>query len=515
MNIVVDNIDLEPGCDEAALELRASKTYRANLKLYRILRKSIDARKKGRVVVKYRAVFTVDDKEVHRLIKAGCTTYHESPAVALATGGDPGSVLIVGSGPAGLFAALRLMERGIRATILERGKRVDERHQDVALLKQEGVLNTESNVVFGEGGAGTYSDGKLTTRINKDGMEWLFEKLVEYGAPDTILFDAKPHIGTDILSNVVVNIRKKLIAFGTEFHFGERVVDIVSREGKAVAVHTVSGKEIPADHIIVACGHSARDLFESFEKQGIVLEKKGFAVGVRIEHPAAFINKAQYGVQYAKLPAADYRLACTNKASRRGTYSFCMCPGGEVVNASSEQAMLCVNGMSSSKRDLPFSNSAIVVAVRPEDVGPGALGGICFQRDLEKRAFDAGGGGFVSPATSAATFCTGKSKPMERISYVTGFREADFSRILPTFVVEELKRSLFVFDRTIKGFVSEGVVIGVETRTSSPVRIVRGDDFQSVSLKRLYPAGEGSGYAGGIVSSAVDGLRIADHIAGF
>ncbi|MBT3182683.1 MAG: FAD-binding protein [Deltaproteobacteria bacterium] len=514
MKILIDNINMEPGCEDASLELRAAKNYKSNLKLYKILRKSIDARKKGRVIIKYRAVFMADDKDVHRLIKAGCTIYHEPEMLTLEKGVDPGSVLIVGSGPAGLFAALRLMERGIRATILERGKCVAERHQDVALLKKEGLLNTESNVVFGEGGAGTYSDGKLTTRINKGGIEWLFEKLVEYGAPDTILFDAKPHIGTDILSSVVVNIRKELTSFGTVFHFEEKVVDIVSRDEKAIAVRTASGKEIAADHIIVACGNSARDLFESFDKQGVCLEKKGFAVGVRIEHPAEFINKAQHGVQRAKLPAADYLLTYTNKVTRRGTYSFCMCPGGEVVNSSSEQGMLCVNGMSYSKRDLPFSNSAIVVAVRPEDVMSGALGGISFQRDMEKKAFDAGGGKFFSPAMSALTFCTGKSKSMERVSYVTGFREADFSSILPAFVSEELKLSLTSFDRTIKGFVSEGVIIGVETRTSSPVRVVRGDDFQSISLKRLYPAGEGSGYAGGIVSSAVDGLRIADHISG-
>lgn len=515
MKVLIENTDLLPGSDDSFLERRASRNYKAELKLYKILRKSIDARKKGKVVIKYRAVFTVDGKDYGRLLKAGCLPYEEPAAVKLEKSAKREKVLIIGSGPAGLFAALRLMERGIRSVILEQGKSVAERHKDVETLKKNGLLNTESNVVFGEGGAGTYSDGKLTTRINRMGIGWLFEKLVENGAPDNILFDAKPHIGTDILSRVVVNIRKKLEDFGSDVCFGEKVVKIISRDGMAVAVRTASGKEFTADHIVAACGNSARDFFESIGEQGIFLEKKGFAVGVRIEHPAEFINKAQYGVQRAKLPAADYRLTFTNQTSKRGTYSFCMCPGGEVVNSSSENAMLCVNGMSYSRRDRPFSNSAIVVAVREGDVGEGALGGIHFQREIERKAFKAGGGKFFSPVTSAQNFLGGKVKAVKGISYMPGFREADFSKILPAFIFEELKLALVFFDRTIKGFSSEGVIIGVETRTSSPVRIPRGEDYQSVSMKNFYPTGEGAGYAGGIVSSAVDGLAVADFIAGF
>lgn len=515
MKIIIDNINLSPGKGDSYLERKASKDYKTDLKLYKILKKSIDARKKGKVVVKYRAVFIADDKDYSRLMGLGCVPYVEPLIIKLEKSDHKGRILIVGSGPAGLFAALRLMERGIKSVILERGKSIAERHKDIEILKKEGLLNTESNIVFGEGGAGTYSDGKLTTRINKGGIEWLFEKLIENGANENILFDAKPHIGTDVLSRVVVNIRKRLLDFGSEIHFGEKAVQIISHNGKAAAVRTASGAEYTADHIIAACGNSSRDFFESLKKSGVFFEKKGFAVGVRIEHPAEFINKAQYGVQFTKLPAADYRLIFNNKVSRRGTYSFCMCPGGEVVNSSSENAMLCVNGMSYSRRDLHFSNSAIVVTVYPEDVPEGPLGGIHFQREIEKNAFNAGGGRFFSPATSAAKFLTGKDKTVEKISYMPGFKEADFSKILPGFVTKELSLALANFDKNIKGFVSEGVIIGVETRTSSPTRILRGDDFQSVSMKNLYPAGEGAGYAGGIVSSAVDGLRIADYIAGF
>lgn len=515
MNLLIENIDVTPGNEDAHLERQASKNYKAELKLYKILRKSIDARKRGKVVVKFRAVFTAKESDVNRLLKMGCAVYEEPSVPAIEKSKSKEKILVVGSGPAGLFAALRLMERGVRSVILERGKSISERHKDVLLLKNEGILDPESNIVFGEGGAGTYSDGKLTTRINKSGIEWLFEKLVENGAQQNILYDAKPHVGTDVLSRVVVNIRKKLLDFGTEFHFEENVVEILSREGKAVGVRTAKNSEYLADHIILACGNSARDLFQSLQGQGIFLEKKGFAVGVRIEHPSEFMNRSQYGVQFKKLPSADYLLSFTNQLSRRGTYTFCMCPGGEVVNSSSEKERLCVNGMSYSKRDLPFSNSAIVVTVHPQDVPEGALGGIEFQREIEKNAFAGGGGKFFSPVTSAVNFVTGKEKIVEKVSYSPGFKEANFSKILPHFVFEEIQLALTEFEKRIKGFVSEGVVIGAETRTSSPVRITRGDDFQSVSMKNLYPAGEGAGYAGGIVSSAVDGLRIADHLSGF
>ncbi len=515
MKVLIENIDLAAGMNDANLEEEASRIFQADLKLYKILRKSIDARKRGRPIVKYRAVFDASDKDYARLLRSGCLQFEEMPLAKIEKSAKKESVVIIGSGPAGLFAALRLAERGIKSTILERGKNVSERHADVLRLKKDGVLNTESNVVFGEGGAGTYSDGKLTTRIHREGIDWVFSKLVEHGAPENILFDAKPHIGTDVLSRVVVSVRKKLQDFGCEVCFGEKAVEIISKNGIAVAVRCASGKEFSADHIVVACGNSARDFFANLEACGVTIEKKGLAVGVRIEHPADFISRAQYGDKHSKLPAADYRLAFNNKSSGRGTYSFCMCPGGEVINSSSEQAMLCVNGMSYSRRDGKFSNAAIVVSVSPSDFDVSPLAGIEFQRKIEAVAFKAGGGAFASPASSALRFVTGKDKKFGGVSYEPRCVEADFHDFLPKFVAGELKLALLDFDKRMKGFISEGVLIGVETRTSSPVRICRGDDFQSVSMKRLYPAGEGAGYAGGIISSAVDGLRVADQIAGF
>ena len=419
-----------------------------------------------------------------------------------------------------MFAALRLLARGIPSIILERGKAVEGRTLDIERLRRDGVLDPESNVVFGEGGAGTWSDGKLTTRINKDGIDWIFDRLVEHGAPKRILWEAKPHIGTDILAKVVARIRQTLLAGDCEFHFGSKVVEIL-RQGETVAgVRCESGQEFLASQVIAATGHSARDFYQQLHQSGIQLEAKGFAIGVRIEHPAEFINRSQYGNYAVKLGAADYRLTFNNPATGRGIYSFCMCPGGEVVNASSEPGRLCVNGMSWSKRDLPNSNAAIVVNLQPADMGHDALAGIEFQRQVESAAFAAGGGGFVSPAMGAADFvaaCGGASgtRPglVRPASYLPGVRETDLSVVLPEFVRQELAAGLLDFDRKIPGFLAQGVLIGVETRTSSPVRISRGADFQSVSLKGFYPAGEGAGYSGGIVSSAVDGLRIADCLA--
>jgi len=513
MIFLVLELDLIPGQAEAQLSPLASKRWGCSLRLHRILKKSVDARKKDRVVVKYRAVFEADPADKDRLLRRGATTWIPEETERPLPAATKPRVVVVGTGPAGLFCALRLLERGLTCTVLEQGKPVEERHADIERLRSGGSLDPDSNVVFGEGGAGTYSDGKLTTRIHKPGISWVFDRLVDHGASASILYDAKPHVGTDVLSTVVASIRRQLVAGGTLVLFGQKVVSIVRQEGRVVAVRTAGGQEYPADALVLACGHSARSLYQTLADEGLSLERKGFAVGVRIEHSAAFINAAQYGLWADRLPAADYRLTWTNPSTGRGTYSFCMCPGGEVVNSSSETGLLCVNGMSFSRRDLPRSNAALVTTVSPEDFPAGALGGLEFQRNLERAAFAAGGGNQGSPVSGARAFVARKTGgKLPGTSYQPQVALADFDTFLPRFVADELRLALVEFDRRIPGFIDHGTLIGVETRTSSPVRIVRGESLQSPDCAGIFPAGEGAGYAGGIVSSAVDGVRIADAL---
>jgi len=513
MIYLILELDLPPGQSDGELASVASRKFHATLSLHRILKRSLDARKKDRIVVKFRAVFGAADGDRARLVRQGAQPWvPEQPEKPTSAAHRP-RVVIVGSGPAGLFCALRLQERGVNCTVLEQGKKVDERHLDIERLCANGTLDSDSNVVFGEGGAGTYSDGKLTTRIHKPGISWVFDRLVDYGAQGSILYDAKPHIGTDVLCKVVASIRSDLTTRGSRLLFGQKVVDLVVQDGRIVAVRTSRGDEFEADAVVLACGHSARDLYERLAATGVSLEPKGFAVGVRIEHPAEFINRAQYGSWAAHLPAADYRLAWNNPFTGRGTYSFCMCPGGEVINSSSEPGLLCVNGMSLSGRDSCRSNAALVTTVGPQDLPAGVLGGLEFQRALEKAAFVAGGGGQSSPVCTVRSFL--ERRPPSSVpptSYRPRVAPADFDAFLPPFLAEELRLAITDFDRKVPGFAAEGTLIGVETRTSSPVRILRGEDFQSPGLRGVFPAGEGAGYSGGIVSSAVDGVRIADFL---
>ncbi|HPA62579.1 MAG TPA: NAD(P)/FAD-dependent oxidoreductase [Spirochaetota bacterium] len=475
----------------------------------KILRRSVDARKKYAVVINYRVEVETEainsDKMLSRGFSETVKTENESPIIKKIK--TEKEILIIGAGPAGLFAALRLIDAGFSVTILERGKKAEERMRDIELLETDGILNTESNAVFGEGGAGTYSDGKLTSRIHRGDIEYFFSRMVEFGANERILFESKPHVGSDVLREVVKNIRLFIESSGSSVRFSTRADDFSIESGK-INVRT-SNDEFCADEMILAIGHSARDTYKILSYK-MILEKKGFAVGSRIEHPAEFINKSQYGRFAEFMNAADYKLVFNNPKTGRGVYSFCMCPGGFVVNSSSEERMLCVNGMSNSARDAEFSNSAVVVSVKPEDIEGGALEAIEFQRKIERSAFM---DSFKAPSVRARDFLQNRtSKSIPQNSYRNGCVAADLAKVFPDFVISEMKAGLRRFDSMIRGFSDEGFLVGAETRTSSPVRIKRTKEMTAEGFSNVYPVGEGAGYAGGIVSSAVDGIRAADAI---
>ena len=422
--------------------------------------------------------------------------------------------IIVGAGPAGLFAALILSEHGYKPIVFERGKKVKERDADIDKFFTGARLNSESNICFGEGGAGTYSDGKLKTRISDKRCYYVLKSLNDAGAPSSIMYDANPHVGTDILKQVVANIRNRIEKNGGEFIFGEKIEDISIKDGSINSVVSGRGKT-PAQAVILAVGHSARDTYEMLLKRGVALEAKPFAMGVRIEHPRQMIDKALYHGHAGnkKLGAASYSLSCDAGGAK--VYTFCMCPGGVVVNASSEEGMLCVNGMSEFKRAGENSNSAIVCQVMPDMTGGDPLSGIAYQRKYEQKAFELGGANYSVPAMRVCDFLEGGA-PKEFEVMPTALPSAvpaDIKNALPEKVCDAIKAALPIMGGRIKDFDMGGAVLSaVEARTSSPVRIVRDDSFQSVNVKGLYPAGEGAGYAGGIVSSAVDGLRAAEAL---
>lgn len=520
MKLVIDTIVLRPDRPEG--EIGEAIALRLGIPVpheYEIIRKSLDARKKSDIVYRYRVVIDLPDDDARRLIDAGAAVPYEEKIHPPAALRRPDlSLLVVGTGPSGLFCALRLIEAGVRVEMIERGKPIEERMKDIEILESSGELNEQSNVLFGEGGAGTYSDGKLTTRTRRPEIDRVFRTLVEHGAPSSILYEAKPHLGTDRLRGILRSIRGVIQASGSHISFNETVDDILVREGAIAGVITTAGREVLADRVVLAIGHSARDTYGMLAKRGVTLEKKGFAAGIRIEHPAALINRIQYGgSQYRDiLPAAEYALTFNERASGRGVYSFCMCPGGRVINSSSEREMLCTNGMSFSKRTHPFSNAAIVVTVSPDDCAGGPLEGISFQRKIEASVYRAGGSLFQAPAQRVTSFLSGVlDADLPEVSYRPGVVPARLDEALPAWIVDAMKQALPAFDRAMKGFITDqAVCIGAETRTSSPVRIVRDESFQSVSLRGLYPIGEGAGYAGGIVSSAVDGIRCAELILG-
>lgn len=432
------------------------------------------------------------------------------------------SVLIVGAGPAGFFAALELVRFGIKPVILERGEEVRSRSKTIARLLRRGMVNTESNYCFGEGGAGTYSDGKLYTRSIKRGdVHDVLEILVAHGADSNIRIDAHPHIGSNKLPAIIQNLRQTLLQCGGEIHFKSKVIDFEIKSGCIDGVVTESGQTFQADAVILAVGHSAREIFDLFRRNHLSIEPKAFAAGIRLEHPQPLIDQLQYHhvPRHPNLPPASYRFA--ERIDGRGVYSFCMCPGGFVVPASTASDELVVNGMSYAKRNSPFANSGIVVEIRMEDIAPfykeGPFAFMAFQKALEQKAFAFGGSrGQQAPGQRMTDFINGKiSSSLPKTSYLPGVRLAPVHEMFPPELYDRLKKALVSFSQKRKGFLTrEAVVLAVESRTSSPVKIPRDHStLMHPNVRHLYPCGEGAGYAGGIVSSAMDGQRVARKIA--
>ena len=481
----------------------------------RLVKRSIDARQRQ---IKVQLRFEVGlDENLPELIQPAA----DYPAI----GPEAEVVVIVGCGPAGLFAGLRCLELGLRPVILERGKDASRRRFDLAPLLRHGKVVEDSNYCFGEGGAGTFSDGKLYTRAKKRGpVAEIYRTLVAHGAPDDILVDAHPHIGSNLLPKVVMSMRQSLLAAGGEVHFETKVTDLICRDQRVVGVRAKDGREFTGKGVVLATGHSARDVYRMLLREHVTLESKAFAVGVRIEHPQHQIDQLQYHLPVgdprpAALPAASYQLSATVR--ERGVHSFCMCPGGFIVPAATENDEVVVNGMSLSKRDSPFANSGMVVGVELEDLkahglAPGPLSGIEFQRELETAAKRAGGGGQVAPGQRAVDFVQGAlSDSLPDTSYRPGVVSARLDQILPDWMAFRLKKGLSWFGRQREGYLSpDALVVGFETRTSSPVRIPRDPtSLQHREFAGLYPCGEGAGYAGGIVSAALDGWRVAEALA--
>ena len=493
------------------------------LRSLHVFRRGYDARKKSSIHWVYTVDVVLRDEPAalaRRLPKVALTPDMAYRFVARAPTDLTSRPVVIGFGPCGLFAALILAQSGFRPIIIERGKVVRERTKDTFALWRQHRLNPESNVQFGEGGAGTFSDGKLWTQVGdpKHYGRKVLEEFVKADAPPEILYVSKPHIGTFRLVKMIEQMRAEIVALGGEFLFEQRVDGLDIVDGQLRRVRLSSGDWISTRHAILAIGHSARDTFQVLHDAGVFMEAKPFSVGFRIEHPQSLIDRARFGkfAGHAELGAADYKLV-HHASNGRSVYSFCMCPGGTVIAATSEEGRVVTNGMSQYSRNERNANAGIVVGITPQDYPGGPLASIAFQRELEARAFQLGGGDYCAPGQLVGDFI--RQRPSNNLgsvlpSYKPGVRLGDLAPALPGFAIEAMREALPAFDRQIHGFaMDDALLTGVETRTSSPLRIRRGADFQSVSTRGLYPAGEGAGYAGGIMSAAIDGIRVAEAVA--
>ena len=511
----------------------------AALRELTVFRRGYDARKKSAIVFVHTVDCVVDDEAAVLARHAGDVHVRPTPDTAYRfVGHAPADFaaparrpIVVGFGPCGIFAALLLAQMGLKPLVIERGKAVRERTKDTWGLWRQGVLDPESNVQFGEGGAGTFSDGKLWSQISdpRHLTRKVLDEFVKAGAPDEILYVAKPHIGTFRLVGVVEKMRAEIERLGGEVRFGTRLVDVLVEDGaiRGIVVERTSQvesgrEEIAADHVVIALGHSARDTFAMLHERGVAMQAKPFSIGFRIEHPQGLIDRARFGPSAGNplLGAADYKLVHHAK-NGRSVYSFCMCPGGTVVAATSEPGRVVTNGMSQYSRNERNANAGIVVGLTPADCGPGALDGIAFQRHWESRAFSLGGGSYAAPGQRVGDFLARRASTAfdgVQPSYTPAVTPTDLAdagnESLPVYAIEAIREALPAFERQIAGFaMTDAVLTGVETRTSSPLRIPRGTDRQSTNVRGLYPAGEGAGYAGGIMSAAVDGIETAEAVA--
>ncbi len=514
-NIKID-ADIKPTTE--LLKSKAEKLLKTKVKSIKIAKKSIDARNKNKVQYLFSIDVDVDNEKKFLKHKNVSKTPHYKYKIPKSNISK--SPVIVGFGPAGMFAGLVLALSGAKPIIIEQGYCVEKRQAAIDKFWQTGELDTKSNIQFGEGGAGTFSDGKLTTGISDERCRFVLEKLVEFGAPEEIIYLSKPHIGTDILIHIVKNIREEIIRLGGQVLFEHQMTEILVSNNKIsgiVANNNGNSVTIKSDNVILAIGHSSRDTFELLNNMGIAMTQKPFAIGVRIEHKQEVINKAQYGSFSKYLPPADYKLT-SHLQNGRSAYTFCMCPGGVVVAAASEKNRLVTNGMSYYNRDKENANSALLIGIQPEDFGSdNVLAGMYMQRDLEHKAFVEGGSNYNAPVQTVGDILKGvKTTKLGNVtpSYKPGVTLSDFKNIFPDFMYESFQLALVEMDKKIKGFADENAVLtAIESRSSSPVRITRDKDtLNSLSLEGLIPCGEGCGYAGGIMSAAVDGIKCAESI---